>query len=106
MAAPNSETISAGATGVSQHAAEVHHLQRGGAIGPVKSILARKPSSHGKLWLEDGELLLVHVAGKRASAMGVPAVGKLLERVQPATHIELPAPKATAAAVSASLPLK
>jgi len=48
----------------------------------------------------------VQVAGKRASAMGVPAVGKLLERVQPATHMEPPAPTATAVAVSASLPLK
>src|ERR1039457_414711 len=38
--------------------------------------------------------------------MGVPAIGKLLERVQPATYREPPAPKAAAVADSASLPLK
>src|ERR1019366_8077155 len=105
IAAPNSVTISAGATGVSSTLPKFTTCNEGGAATPVKSILARKPSSHGKLWLEDGELLTVHVTGKRASAMGVPAVGKLLDRVEPATHIPPPAPTATAAAESASLPL-
>src|SRR5258708_26517980 len=98
--APNSVTISAGATGASSRLPKLTTGNGGCATTPVKSILAMKPSSQGSDCLEDGELMTPHVAGKRESAMGVPAMGKLFERVEPATYIAPPVVTATALAES------
>jgi len=75
MAAPNSVTISAGATGVSSRLPKLTTCSEGGAAGPVKSILATKPSSQGKLWLEDGNYYRCTLQGS-AHPQWCAAVGK------------------------------
>jgi hypothetical protein len=58
--------------------------------GAPKARLAINPSLQGYDWLKDGEAASTHTAGKRLSDVAVPATGKSLERVAPASHTFVP----------------